>query len=99
MGTLRWEKEAEDSARKVRQRTEFDQKRRELEFAEASTGAQIRALQLDLQRQRAELAMYSGQDDVRTVTSTARETELRKRRSADLATDPSAGKSGNGAAK
>jgi circadian clock protein KaiC len=99
MGTLRWEKEAEDSARKSRQRTEFDQKRRELEFAEASTGAQIRALQLDLQRQRAELAMYSGQDDVRTVTSTARETELRKRRSADLATDPSAGKSGNGAAK
>jgi circadian clock protein KaiC len=98
MGTLRWEKEAEDSARKTRQRAEFDQKHRELQFAEASTGAQIKALQLDLQRQRAELALYSGQDEVRSVSSTARENELRKRRSADPA-DLSAGKRGNGAAK
>ena len=98
MGTLRWEKEAEDSARNTRQRAEFDQKRRELQFAEANTSAQITALQMDLERQRAELALYSGQDEVRNVSSTARENELRKRRSADPA-DSSARKSGNGAAK
>jgi len=98
MGTLRWEKEAEDSARKTRHRAEFDQKRRELQFAEASTSAGIKALELDLQRQRAELALYSGQDEVSSVSSTARENELRKRRSADAADQP-ARKSGNGAAK
>ena len=98
MGTLRWEKEAEDSARKTRQRAEFDHKRRELQFAEATTSAQIKALQMDLERQRAELALYSGQDEVRNVSTSARETELRKRRSADPA-DLSARKSGNGAAK
>jgi circadian clock protein KaiC len=98
MGTLRWEKEAEDDAKETRQRAEFDQKRRELQFAEASTSAQIKALQMDLERQRAELALYSGQDQVRSVSSSARENELRKRRSADLA-DPAARKSGNGAAK
>jgi circadian clock protein KaiC len=98
MGTLRWEKEAEDSARKTRQRAEFDHKRRELQFAEASTSAQIKALQMDLERQRAELALYSGQDEVRNVSTTARENELRKRRSAD-ASDLPARKTGNGAAK
>jgi circadian clock protein KaiC len=98
MGTLRWEKEAEDSARKTRQRAEFDHKRRELKFAEASTSAQIKALQVDLQRQRAELALYSGQDEVRTVSSSEREHELRRRRRADPA-DHAVKPGGNGAAK
>src|SRR5439155_9203380 len=31
MGTLRWEKEAEENARKTRHRAEFDHKRRELQ--------------------------------------------------------------------
>jgi circadian clock protein KaiC len=93
MGTLRWEKEAEEGARKSRQRAEFDQKRRELQFAEARTSAQIQAMQMDLQRQRAELAMYSGDNEVRNVSSSERESELRRRRSADPA------KRGNGAAK
>ena len=97
MGTLRWEKEAEDSARKTRQRTEFEHKRRELQFAEARTSAQVKALQMDLQRQRAELALYSGDDEVRNVSSSERETELRKRRHADPA-GPSPRKGGNGAA-
>jgi circadian clock protein KaiC len=98
MGTLRWEKEAEESARKTRQRAEFDQKRRELQSAEASTSAQVKALQLDLERQRAELALYSGQNEVRNVSSSERENELRRRRSADPA-DHASRKSGNGAAK
>ena len=98
MGTLRWEKEAEESAKNLRHRTEFDHKRRELQFAEASTSAQIKALQLNLERQRAELALYSGENDVHTASSTQRESELRRRRGADPA-DVSARKSGNGAAK
>jgi circadian clock protein KaiC len=98
MGTLRWEKEAEESARKIRLRAEFEQKRRELQLAEAKTSAQIKALQMDLQRQRAELALYSGENEVRNVSSSERENELRRRRSADPA-DLSSRKSGNGAAK
>jgi circadian clock protein KaiC len=98
MGTLRWEKEAEESARKTRLRAEFEQKRRELQLAEAKTSAQIKTLQMDLQRQRAELALYSGENEVRNVSSSEREKELRRRRSADPA-DLSSRKSGNGAAK
>jgi circadian clock protein KaiC len=98
MGTLRWEKEAEEGARKTRQRAEFDHKRRELQFAEASTSAQIKALQTDLQRQRAALALYSGEDEVRSVSSSERENELRRRRSADPA-EHSGRKNGNGASK
>ena len=98
MGTLRWKKESEDSARKARHRAEFEQKRRELEYAEASTRAQIKALQLDLQRQHAELALNFGENDVRAVSSSERESELRKRRGADPA-GVSPKQSGNGAAK
>ncbi|HSL72567.1 MAG TPA: circadian clock protein KaiC [Longimicrobiales bacterium] len=85
MGTLRWEKEAEETSRKIQQRQEFDQKRRELQFAEARTRAQIKNLQQDLQRQRAELARSSGEDTGRAVSSSDREAQLRRRRSADPA--------------
>jgi circadian clock protein KaiC len=98
MGTLRWEKEAEESAKKLRQRAESDHKRRELEFAEASTRARISALQTDLERQRAELTLYSGQDDDRAALSNRREGELRRRRGGDPAEAP-VRKRGNGAAK
>jgi circadian clock protein KaiC len=98
MGTLRWEKEAEERAKKTRHRAEFDHKRRELQFAEASTSAQIKALQLDLERQRAELATYSGENDVHLASSSQRESEMRRRRGADP-TDASAKKRENGAAR
>jgi circadian clock protein KaiC len=96
MGTLRWEREAEQSASKARQRAAAAQKRRGLQFSEASTRAQIEALQLDLQRQRAELASDSGETDVRAVSTSEREHELRRRRSADP-THASSRKRGNGA--
>jgi circadian clock protein KaiC len=98
MGTLRWEREAEQRAGKARQRTESAHKRRGLQFAEASTRAQIEALQLDLQRQRTELALDSGEADVRAVSTSERENELRKRRSADPTHSPSR-KRGNGATR
>jgi circadian clock protein KaiC len=85
MGTLRWEKEAEESAKRVRHRAEFDHKRRALQFVEASTSAQIKALQLDLERQRAALALNSGEDHIHTASSNLRESELRRRRGADPA--------------
>jgi circadian clock protein KaiC len=83
MGTLRWEKEAEEAARKSRQRAEFNHKRRELEFAESSTSAQIKALQRGLERQRAELALHASENEGRDVSSSERENELRRRRRAD----------------
>jgi circadian clock protein KaiC len=98
MGTLRWEKEAEVSARQDWHRAEFDRKRRELEFAEANTSAQIKVLQLDLERQRAALALNIGDDSIHVASSTLREVELRKRRSADP-TGVAARKNPNGASK
>ena len=98
MGTLRWEKEAEESARKTHHRAQSDQKRREVELAAASTSAQIKALQVDLQRQRAELAWYSDENEVHSRSSSERESELRRRRSADPA-DASSRKRANGGAR
>jgi circadian clock protein KaiC len=83
MGTLRWEKEDELKARTLQWRAEFDRKRGELQVAEADTRARINALQQDLERQRVELEMYSSENEARIVTSSDREKELRRIRSAD----------------
>jgi circadian clock protein KaiC len=85
MGTLRWEKESEERAKTMQRRAEFDHKRGELQVAEADTRARIKALQQDLERQRAELAMYSSENEARIVSSSDREKELRRIRSADPA--------------
>jgi circadian clock protein KaiC len=85
MGTLRWEKEDEERAKTIQRRTEFDHKRRALELAEADTRARIKALQQDLERQRVELATYSSGNEARIVSSSDREKELRRIRSADPA--------------
>jgi circadian clock protein KaiC len=86
MGTLRWEKEGEERARKLRQHAEFMHKRRELQFAEADISARIAALQLDLERQRAELALYASDDEARHLSSDKRHAELRRLRGADAVT-------------
>lgn len=85
MGTLRWEKEAEERAKQARHRAELDHKRRELEFAEAHISAQIKALQLELEKQRAALALNFGEGNIHAASSNLREVELRKRRGADPA--------------
>ncbi|MBI3544994.1 MAG: circadian clock protein KaiC [Gammaproteobacteria bacterium] len=84
MGTLRWEKETEVKATKKQRRADVDLKQRELQFAEADIRVRIKALELDLQRQRAELELYSSDDEARTLSSSERENELRRMRSADL---------------
>ena len=83
MGTLRWEKEDEERTKTTLRRAEFDHKRRELEVTEADTRARINALQKDLERQRLGLAMYSSDNEARIVSSSDREKELRRIRSAD----------------
>jgi circadian clock protein KaiC len=95
MGTLRWEKEEEDKARATQRRVEFDHKRGALEVAEADTHARITALQLNLERQRLELAQYSKDNDAHITSSSEREQELGRIRNADpagRAVAPSRGK-------
>jgi len=95
MGTLRWEKEYEERGKVVQRRAEFDLQRGSLELAEADTRARIKLLEHDLKRQRAELEMYSSGNDARIVSSSDREKELRRIRSADPAARTA---NGNGAA-
>ena len=83
MGTLRWEKEDAERGQDRRRRAEFDTKRRELQVSEADANARIKVLQQDLERQRAELAAYSTENRARIVSSSDREKELRRIRSAD----------------
>ena len=85
MGTLRWEKEAEETARKLRQRAESSQKRRTLQLAEADTAARIAALQLDLERQRAELALYRGDEEALHLAAGEWKQQMRKMRASDTA--------------
>jgi len=102
MGTLRWEKEAEESARKKRQSTEYESKRREQQFAEADIRARIKALQLELQRQQGDLEMYSNDYEASTETSSETKSQLHELRSADPARRTASGsgkskkKTGNG---
>ncbi len=82
MGTLRWEKEAQEGAQKLQRRADFKHKRSELKFAEADIAARMAALQLDLDKQRAELALYTDDDEARHVSADERESGLRGMRSA-----------------
>jgi len=82
MGTLRWEKEAEETAVKLQRHADHAQKRRELHFAAADITARMAALQVDLDRARAELARYSSDDDAWQASSRERTNErVRMRRS------------------
>ena len=80
MGTLRWEKEAEERSRALLRETESGAARRELQFAEADICARIAALQLDLERQRAALALYKSDDAARHVSSGEHLNEVRRLR-------------------
>jgi circadian clock protein KaiC len=88
MGTLRWEKEQEEKTRVAQRRAEFVHKRGDLQVAEANMHARIRALQLNLEQQRAELAQLSDDNDARITSSTEREQELGRIRRADPARRP-----------
>ena len=85
MGTLRWEKEDAERGQTLKRRAEFDTKRRELQVSEADADARIKMLQQALERQRAELAAYSSDNQARIVSSSDREKELRRIRGGDVA--------------
>ncbi len=85
MGTLRWEKEDEERAKVEQRRAEFDHKHSLLELAEEATRARIKALEQDLARQKLELALYSSGNDARVLSTSDREKELGRIRSADPA--------------
>jgi hypothetical protein len=59
MGTLRWQKEAQEKAKESQRRVHFDYKRRDLKLAEAETHLRIKALQRDLERQRIDLLTFT----------------------------------------
>jgi circadian clock protein KaiC len=99
MGTLRWEKEGEERTKTLQRRAEFDHKRSELQAAQAETHARISTLQKDLARQEAELATYSSENQARIVSSSDRELELRRIRSADPARRRGTNGSGKAARK
>jgi circadian clock protein KaiC len=89
MGTLRWEKEAEERDRKLQRSAESNHRRRELQFAEMDITARIAALQLDLDKQRSELALYARNDEVRHMSLGEHKDELRKLRGGDSASPTS----------
>jgi circadian clock protein KaiC len=83
MGTLRWEKEAEERTRKLERDAQYIQKRCELQLAEADITARMAALQVDLDRRRAELSLYARDDEARQASADEWESELRRKRSAN----------------
>jgi circadian clock protein KaiC len=93
MGTLRWEKEVEEKVKQNQRRADFENRKRDLQFAEADTRARITALEIDLQRKRAELALYSKDDEAQSLSSTERDSDLRRRRGADPVTPRGNGRS------
>ncbi|MGB5131978.1 MAG: ATPase domain-containing protein, partial [Steroidobacteraceae bacterium] len=92
MGTLRWEREAEENARKRQRREDYGRKRRELQLAEAGIAARIESLQLDLERRRAELALYTRDDEAQQLSAGQLKDGLRELRSTGAAATAPAGK-------
>lgn len=85
MGTRRWEKEADLIDSRSRQLVESELKRRALNHAVARTEAEINMLQLDLERQRAELDISAGEAALSESSSLSREHELRSKRESPAA--------------
>lgn len=83
MGTMRWEKEGAEKAKALLRLAEFDNKRNELQLAEAETRSSIDALQQTLKRQSVELKTYFAENEALIVSAAERGVELRRIRSAD----------------
>jgi len=91
MGTLRWEKEDEENAKAIQRRNEFEQRRATMQLAEAEIRSRIKALEDELRQKRLDLARESIGNDERIVSSSDRETQLRRIRSADPVGPPTNG--------
>jgi circadian clock protein KaiC len=80
MGTRRWEKEADAAHVRSRKLVESAIKNRELNHVMARTEAEIKVLQVDLEQQRAELAVSMSDDLTLEASSQSREANLRTKR-------------------
>ena len=81
MGTRRWEREADAADSRARELIESELNRQALNHAVARTEAEIKVLQLDLERRRAELMASSSKDSTREASSLLRKDGLRAQRS------------------
>jgi circadian clock protein KaiC len=83
MGTARWQKEAEERATEELQRGSVEQKRRELELAEAEVNARVEVLQRELALKRAELERLQSTETIRRQRMQLQRDALQTLRSAD----------------
>jgi len=80
MGTLRWEKELEQEAKRERVRAEIERRRKGLKLAEAEAGARRQAIQREIEAHQAELAALEGEQRRHEQAWRGRQTGTRRRR-------------------
>ncbi|HEY3198894.1 MAG TPA: ATPase domain-containing protein, partial [Nitrospirales bacterium] len=93
MGTLRWQKEAQEQAKETQRRALFDHKRRDLQIAEQETHLRMKGLERDLERQRIELVNLTGQEKVNPQSLDRGESRSRRSRGPDVETAGAGGRS------
>jgi circadian clock protein KaiC len=86
MGTMRWEKESEDSLERERRRTQFETKRRELQWLESEAEARLQAVRRELEVRRAELEGLEREQEILQQRSSTHLADLRERRESGSAT-------------
>ncbi len=83
MGTMRWLKEQADEAEHQRARLQTQQRRGELESAQAELAAKQRALQQEIARKQNELAMLAHTEALQSADTERHRLELSRKRSSD----------------
>jgi circadian clock protein KaiC len=83
LGTLRWEKEAEEEREQERARIEFQRKLRELRLAEAEAQARMEILSRDLEARQAEIDLLQKEHELRQQGWEGWKREVRDLRTSD----------------
>jgi circadian clock protein KaiC len=83
MGTARWEKEAQERATEEFHKASVEQKRRELELAEAEVNARVEVLQRELALKRVELERVQSTETIRLQRAQLQRDTLQTLRGAD----------------
>jgi circadian clock protein KaiC len=90
LGTLRWEKEAEEEIERERAQADWERRVRELELAEAEAQARIELLRREVEARRAELALLHKERQLRERQRQEWNSGIRDRRNADTASPSNA---------
>ena len=85
MGTMRWLKEQADHSENARAQLEIEQRRREIEAAQAELASRQRALEHEISVKQGELDRLTNAEVLRTDASARHQLELSRKRSADHA--------------